>query len=148
MELDKYHNQLKGNKILPYQFSIMISEIYQIKLSGTSNESEIDGIVSVIKNKVLEMKVDLATTQMNYAINLATAKGDLLYEEMHKLFSLRNEIFALEEMGFSCNESLKKDVDNALMYRFKKEPQKAKMVAEDKLKDWNCDLWWYKNNLS
>ena len=83
--------------------------------------------------------------QMNYANRLSYDKWDLEYEEMHKLFSLADEIWALKALGLPFSRSLYAKFEKGLRHRFEREPGKARLVAEDRVDDWNRDRWWYKN---
>ena len=85
--------------------------------------------------------------QINYALRLAESSGKLEYEEMHKLFSLCDEIHALEFVGLNVDDEKKMAFLSSLRDRFKLEDRKAKLVCEDKVEDWKKNLWWYKENL-
>jgi hypothetical protein len=86
----------------------------------------------------------LADHQARYAIRIAEANGTLLYEEMHKLFSLCDEIYAMENLGIILSEDLKNDFEYAIRQRFKKEQMQAQTAAQHNVEDWNKNLWWYK----
>jgi hypothetical protein len=91
---------------------------------------------------------DVLTTQIRYASGLASAPGALLYEEMHKLFSLADEIYALRGLGYVADRELLSQLEIDLRARFADQPRPAHLVAEDKVEDWNHQLWWYAENLS
>jgi hypothetical protein len=91
---------------------------------------------------------DLAATQAIYAIRLASARGRLEYEEMHKLLSLANEIHALRVLGFPLDDDRIQELDAALRDRFATQRREARMAAEDKVEDWNRRLWWFAENLA
>ena len=90
---------------------------------------------------------DLLAHQMSYAQRLADSEGPLLYEEMHKLFSLRDEIHAMRVLGLPADDGALAAVDAALRRRFAAESNKARLVAEDMVERWNRELWWYARNL-
>jgi hypothetical protein len=90
---------------------------------------------------------DVLGKHIEYAKRLAMASGELEYEEMHKLFSLRDEIEALGAILGSLDEQARGAVDGALRHRFAVEPRKASLVAEDRLEDWKARWWWYEENL-
>jgi hypothetical protein len=90
---------------------------------------------------------DLIGNQVDYAITLATSRGELLYEEMHKLFSLLGEIHALRTLGFVIDAARVQRLDDAVRARFAAEPEKARFVAKDKVDPWSRSLWWYRENL-
>ena len=91
---------------------------------------------------------DLISTQAAYAKRLASSPGPLLYEEMHKLFSLCDEIRALRYLGLTLTISECEDLEAAIRERFSIERGKAKLVAEDRVERWNREWWWYAENLS
>jgi hypothetical protein len=96
---------------------------------------------SFLKNNNLE---DVVSHQANYAIKLAQTSRLIEYEEMHKLFSIVDELMALKSLGFEIQESLFEEVSRSQRDRFQKEPGKSSLVAEDKVENWNRDFWWYK----
>jgi len=85
--------------------------------------------------------------QVDYATKLANWPGELLYEEMHKLFSLCDTIQALEGLGVEPRPELAESYAAAVRNRFTREPHKARLVAEDKLETWKAGFWWYAENL-
>lgn len=109
--------------------------------------------LNVLQSKFLDILnrsgiLDLVQSQMNYAIKIADAPGELLYEEMHKLFSLCDTIYALENLGSNSDNHLKESYEKSIKKRFMTEKKKAKMVAEDKFEDRKINFWWYKEVLS
>ncbi len=91
---------------------------------------------------------DLAVTQTDYAIQLASAPGPLIYEEMHKLLSLANEIHALRRLGFALGDDRVEELGVELRRRFDLQRREARMAAQDKVEDWNRGLWWIAENLA
>ena len=85
--------------------------------------------------------------RLDYVNRLSYDRGDLLYEEMHKLFGLADEIWALKALGLPFSRSLYAKFEKGLRYRFEREPENAHLAAEQNFNDWNRDRWWYKNNL-
>ncbi len=90
---------------------------------------------------------DVLANQVEYARRLASAPGELLYEEMHKLFSLCDDVRALRELGLTIGAKELEEMEAALRARFSAEPRHARQVAEDAVEDWNRDWWWYADNL-
>ena len=86
---------------------------------------------------------ELLTTQMLYAMRLADLSGPLLYEELHKLFSLCDETHALRTLGFQADPTLHERFEQAVRLRFHRQSAEARLVAEDKAATWSVDLWWY-----
>lgn len=90
---------------------------------------------------------NVAARQAEYALKPAESKSDLEYEEMHKLFSLCDEIYALDFLGLPLDVSLRRRFEQGVMRRFERERQKARNVAADKYEWWKEGIWWYDENL-
>jgi hypothetical protein len=90
---------------------------------------------------------DLVDHQIGYAIRLATDSSDLLYEEMHKLFSLLNEIHALQEIGLTVSDNLQKQLCDSVLGRFRRQRPMSALVANDRAEAWCRSLWWYDGSL-
>lgn len=91
---------------------------------------------------------DLVSRQMLYAIRIAQTAGKIEYEEMHKLFSLCDEIYALRKLGLAAASEMEREFETAIRQRFRKESAKARAAAEDRADEWNRKLWWYAENLA
>jgi hypothetical protein len=89
----------------------------------------------------------MVQNQIEYAIRLASDQGDLLYEEMSKLFSLRDEIEALKTLGYVGDREGYIRCEQALRNRFQREKRKAQLVAQDRANQWNRGWWWYVENV-
>jgi hypothetical protein len=90
---------------------------------------------------------DLLREQILYAERLALYDGPLEYEEMHKLYSLCDEIKALSQLGLSVSTEMWKRFEDAVAHRLRRESRKARLVAEDKVEPQKKDWWWYKSAL-
>lgn len=90
---------------------------------------------------------DLLNRHIEYAITLASAERELIYEEMLKLFYLCDEIESLEALGLEFEQSEKNRLKQALKQRFAKEPRCVKIVAKQNCETWNSHWWWYQDNL-
>jgi len=86
--------------------------------------------------------------QLRYATRLAQSGGLLLYEEMHKLFSLCDQIYALQTLGLRVTPEKLASFESAIRGRLVQQRKMAKLVAEDKLEDWKRELWWYSESLA
>ena len=134
---------------LPHQACSIAYEIfllgYALKLEG---DSDVKGLITAFVTSLSNWELDdLLIRQVGYAIRLAEADGKLEYEEMHKLFSLCDEIYALEFIGLNFDNDLKIDFEESIRRRFTQEKKKAKLVSEDKAENWQKELWWYKESL-
>jgi hypothetical protein len=93
------------------------------------------------------IEAEMLPSQVRYVSRLASAPGELIYEEMHKLFSLLDEVYALRAMGYSTAEAALQQMDTDVRARFAAQDEMARLVAEDKVKGWNRSCWWYANRL-
>jgi hypothetical protein len=90
---------------------------------------------------------DSLEQQARYASRLASAPGNLIYEEMHKLFSLLDDVHALRAAGHSADAVLLQQMDADARARFAAQRKMARLVAEDRAEEPNRSLWWYADNL-
>jgi hypothetical protein len=91
---------------------------------------------------------DVLNHQIAYASRLAGSLSPLSYEEMHKVFSLCDEIHALQALGYELPDDAAPRLETTLRHRFTMQRREARLVAEDKAKEWNRALWWYADNLA
>lgn len=89
---------------------------------------------------------DVLVDRIEYAARLAGYGGDLGYEEMHKLFSLAAEIYVLRQFGLQFSAPDLENLENVMRGRFSKQRRAARMTAEDKVEEWNRELWWFREN--
>ncbi|MBG6130180.1 hypothetical protein IWQ47_001737 [Aquimarina sp. EL_43] len=132
---------------LPYHASSLAYDL--LLLNNQSDKSqEVLNMNSRFKERLFEWGLnDILNTQFRYAIRIANSEGVLEYEEMHKLFSLCDEIYALEILGISFDNSVKSEFITSVRKRFANERKKASMVAQDKIETWKSNLWWYNENI-
>jgi len=147
--LNSVREKLKRQYLRPAQVAALGNSIFRLKnvykkLSDEEYHDFINEFVKLIEKLNLH---DLPDGQIKYAIKLAETERELLYEEMFKLFCLCDEIVGLKGIGFEIEETLDNELKDALRYRFKREPKKARLVAEDLYEDWKKDFWWYSENL-
>ncbi len=90
---------------------------------------------------------DILEQHIEYVVALATTERYLLYEELHKVFSLCDEIEALRFVGYSIDVQRLEQLNAALRDLFGREADRSRMVAEDKCEPWKSDWWWYRSNL-
>ena len=141
--------EIQKDKQMPHLASVVAFEFFLlIYILKEKDEKKIRKLYSVFINQLSNWNLEnLLDRQIEYAIKLADSEGKLEYEEMHKLFSLCDEIYALETLGFTKNKKYKLTLEEALKKRFLKEKKKAKLVSEDKVDNWRKELWWYKDNI-
>ncbi len=141
-------DRLSKETMLAHQASALAYDIYLLRIkSESSNVMEIKELEKIYLSNLSKWGLDdILVKQVNYAKRIADSKKQLLYEEMHKLFSLCNEIYALENIGLRYDCALKQQYEKSLHQRFEREKTKAKLVAEDTIETWNKNLWWYREN--
>ena len=141
--LKEIKRKLKQESCMPFQASSIAQTLF-LENEQNNNEDTVK-LISLFLNKLIEWDLErLWFKQLNYGKAIADSEFDLEYEEMHKLYSLCDEIYCLEKIGLKTNENIKKEFFESIQNRLQKESKKAKLVAEDKIEDWNKDLWWYK----
>jgi hypothetical protein len=87
---------------------------------------------------------DLLRDRVDYALRLTEPVGELVYEEVHKLFSLREQIEALGALfpeGVDRSDVARLDdrIRSALAHNAKA----ARLVAEDRDDEFWRGFWWY-----
>jgi hypothetical protein len=134
---------------LPYQASAIATRLY--KLSNVHQLADDDRVVALQQrfHDVLEQAElpNILGNQLEYASRLASAPGPLIYEEMHKLFALCDEIHALRSQGFRADDALVRQFEDDVRRRFAAQPKEAMLAAQYNVKKWNRTLWWYAENL-
>lgn len=134
---------------LPYQATDIAYDLFLLmQKKENSSGSQIRELVSVFLHKLYDWGLDdVLKRQVEYAIRIAESDDELEYEEMHKLLSLCDEIYALEYLGLNIEDKIKQYYECAVRNRFHRERKKAKLAAQDKAEEWKKEFWWYKENL-
>ncbi|WMJ72293.1 hypothetical protein RCC89_18825 [Cytophagaceae bacterium ABcell3] len=140
--LHSVNTRLKKNNCLPHIVSSLAYDIFYL----ISNYEDVDD--ELIKNKFLDYvtrnnQENLLDIQIEYAVQLMDHNSKLEYEEVHKVFSLVDEIFALKKLGLKT-DFLCHIYEQKLKIFLQKEFTRAKMVVEDRWEDWKKDWWWYR----
>ncbi|NHZ99182.1 hypothetical protein [Massilia sp. CCM 8734] len=90
---------------------------------------------------------NILVNQINYALRLA-APGQLEYEEVNKIFSLCDDVYALAILGFKAPEELIAEFEDKVREKLASVKKISRAVANASVEDWNRNLWWYKENVS
>jgi hypothetical protein len=147
-DLQKIQDAMERGVSLPHQAASIGVDLYFLLQDGGQDQAEVRRLVArFMESLPLWGMEDVLANQAEYARRLASAPGELLYEEMHKLFSLCDDVRALRELGLDIGAKDLEEMDAALRARFSAEPRKARLVAEDKVDDGNRKWWWYADNL-
>jgi hypothetical protein len=148
-QIERIQRALDRGASRPHQASAIAMEIFRLRLDRGDADAAVRALVARFVGALPAWGMaDLIARQMHYARTLAESNGALEYEEMHKLFSLCDEIRALQALGLAADRPARESLETALRARFSAERKKARMVAEDKAEVWNRDAFWYTENLN
>jgi hypothetical protein len=141
----KIEKALETTPRLPHQAASLAFELFEVAVKfGLAKDPKLQRLIALFRERLSAWGFeDILTHQLKYAVKIAESKGPLLYEEMHKLFSLCGEIEALQWMGLQPDEAIERKFRAAVQERFSKQPKVARMTAEDNRKDWNRSFWWF-----
>lgn len=141
--------KLKRPLILNHQAASVAYELFRLVDEFGNEDLEINNLLDQFKIHLTQNALEnISILQANYAIKLAGFTGDLEYEEIHKLYSLRDEIYALEYLGFSLPREKKKKLEDNLKSRLSKDRKKAIVAARQNVELWSKGLWWYSEFLA
>lgn len=141
--------KMGGSVKLPHQAATIAFEIFKLIIQEIKPNAKTKLLLKRFLEQLSIWELDdLHVIQANYAIRISNFKGKLEYEEMHKLFSLCDEIYALEYLGLKLDESKKKELEKSLKSIFSQEKKNATIAARQNVEFWNKNLWWYRENLN
>jgi hypothetical protein len=148
--LDGVRRALERPFRLAHQAGAVAMDLFCLRsLHGLTDDPQVDALVAKFGERLREAELDdLLHHQMRYAVRLASATGPLSYEEMHKLFSLCDQIHAIRSLGLPLESPPIGDFDAAVHDRFAAQRRTAVLVAEDRAEWWNRELWWYAEKLA
>jgi len=127
-----------------HQISSIGLDVYRLAAFHPKVEAEVSQAVLQFRKICDDFDPELVAHQMRYAVRIADAEGPLLYEELHKLFSLCDEIHAMIALGLNANAELAATFEDAVRRRLLKiQRREARMVAQDKSAPWKASWWWY-----
>lgn len=144
----KIHEGLGRRFHLPHQAAAMALQLFVLLVEHGDAQQTRGLIARFVEALSASGMSDLLCVQMAYARRLAESTGPLQYEEMHKLFSLCDEIGAMRMLGLTEPDQVADSLEHALRSRFALERSKARLVADDKVTPWNRDFWWYAENVT
>lgn len=142
--------KLEGSVRLPHQACVIGYDLFLLAhLLKLRSDPQVKDLISTFIHSLPTWSLnDILNRQVNYAIRIAESEDNLEYEEMHKLLSLCDEIYALEYIGLNFDKNLKNRYEESIRKRFSIEQKKARMASEDKVEDWQREFWWYKENIT
>lgn len=134
-----------SGKLLAHQAAAIGLQLHKLQSRlGVAMDRRVEGLMnrylSLLPAWGLE---DLLQRQTDYAIEIASAEGALEYEEMHKLFSLCDEISALQALGLKSDSAQRSRLEAAVRQRFDVQRRVAQLVAEDRAEGRSTDKWWF-----
>jgi len=146
--IETIKNKIDVQIKLPHQAATIAFELFLLIIRDVKSEGKVEALLNFFFEQLPIWKLEnLTNIQADYAISIAAYNGKLNYEEMHKLFSLCDEIYALEYLGLKIDETKRKELEDKLRYRFSNEKRKAHVAAKQNVEFWNNGLWWYKENM-
>lgn len=116
---------------LPYQASVIGYDLFLLSyLLKLSKDPQVKDFISTFIYRLQAWGLnDLLDRQVNYAIRISESENNLEYEEMHKLLSLCDDIYALEYIVLKFDKNLKTRYEESIRKRFRLEHKKAKIIA-------------------
>ncbi len=137
--------KLNGGTLRKDQLFEIAERLLRLDIQKQVNDTDLRSLQWSLSLKLEEYgSSGIIDNQMRYAIKLATYPGKLSYEEMHKLFTLCDVIYALEKLSLKFDISLKILFEKTVKDVLNKEKNMAMLVAQDKIEDWKSQFWWYK----
>lgn len=149
MEKTDFYTKLKQEKIQPYQASLIGYKLYLLSLNDKISTDELDILIRDYKTRLSVWGlVDLLDRKFDYAIKIADVRNETIaFEEMFQLFSVCDEIFAMESLGLTFNVAKKQRYEKFVKNRIAKSKKVASIAAQKNMEPWNSNLWWYKEAL-
>jgi hypothetical protein len=133
--------------LLPHQVGAMGFEVYLLVRANDLGEEGQQLVISFreyVKHNGFE---NLVQHQIEYVMRIIGYRH-LVYEDIHKVFSLCDEIEGLRQLGLEVDDRIYTTYQETLRGWFKKERRKAQLVAQDNVEGWKKEWWWYSENLS
>jgi hypothetical protein len=134
---------------LPHQAASIAMNLFLLsQVYGLAEDPRVRDLGRRFKTAVQGAGLEsVLSSQLRYAIRLASAPGRLMFEEIHKLFSLCDEVHALRALGFAADTQLLADFEASVSSRFAAQRADACVAAEHDVEPWSRNLWWFANNL-
>lgn len=131
---------------LYHQIAILGSQVYSLvrRLGLAQTEQVIQEYREYVRNHGF---LDVVDHQIGYATRLVQREDGLLYEEVHKLFELCDEIESLRGLGFVTNATQFAHFQSDLRRWFESNSRVARLVAQASFEEWKKGWWWYADNL-
>jgi hypothetical protein len=133
---------------LPHQAAVVAMNLFLLtRVHGQAGDPRVTALQGRFREALGDRSLDeVLANQVDYASRLAAAPGPLEYEEMHKLFSLADDVHAMRSLGGTADEARLRRFGSDLRARFAAQRKLARQVAGDRVEDWNRGLWWYAEN--
>ena len=113
---------------------------------GRAAEPEVVELRRRIEAAVAAASLDtLVLSKIEYAMRLSDDAGDLMFEELGKLYSLCEDVHALLWFGQAAPEPLMEAYKASVRGRLIRQRGLARETAEQVGAAWSCSLWWYKH---
>jgi hypothetical protein len=140
--------KIEGSIKFPYQAATIAFELFYLRIQDTKTNLKLESLLKKFLEKLSTLGLDnLHIIQADYAIRISNYGGKLEYEEMHKLFSLCDEIHAMDYLGLKLDQNKKRELEESLRSTFLRDKKNANIAAHQNVELWNKNLWWYVENL-
>jgi hypothetical protein len=145
--IDEARRTLSRRSARPRDASMVAKALFLLEVHGRGEDPRVIDLRGRFHETFGGMEGEMLPSRIRYASRLASPPGELIYEEMHKLFSLLDDVYALRATGYSADQAALQQMDADVRARFAAQPEMARLVAEDRVKGWNRSCWWYADNL-
>lgn len=137
--------QLRRRPTLPYEVAQIGRNLFLLTFVVRHHrDAEVAALLSQFNTVVHSAGLlDLVARQMNYALRIAEADGELVYEELHKLLSLCDSVHGLAALGLPVDRQLQSRFENGVRTRLNRQVRAARMAAQDRVAEWSRLMWWY-----
>lgn len=135
-------------KLLPHQVVSLSIEVYDYCFKEENLENK-NNILNIYKESVRKWNFDnIRDIQADYAIAIMSSKNELIFEELYKIYSLLDEIYILELLGFKLSLEKNRKLMSVTKNTLNKYKSLAKIVSNLNYEKWKSELWWYKEYIS
>lgn len=141
--INEIRRTLEKTEVLPHEASTLGYEMFFLKYVTKDENS--DALIERFKKAIQRWDLTrLITIQEEYICRIINAEH-IEYEEIHKVFSLCEEIYALEKVGLNIEENERRKFKEQFELFLRTERKRTAMVAQERKRDWSKDLWFYQS---
>jgi hypothetical protein len=145
--IDEARRDLARRSARPRDASMVAKALFLLEVYGRGEDPRVAKLRERFHQTFGCIEAEMLPSLVRYTSRLASSPGELIYEEMHQLFSLLDEAYALRATGYSADQAALQQMYADVRARFAAQPEMARLVAEDRVKGWNSSCWWYADSL-